>query len=130
MEPALLLGPGGSCRRRRRRIPHHPVGPSSSRWVVASAVVEAQPHLRGEGEAVAEGEEAVAELEVQALALQAVRWCAVVVGGPFRQGDAGEQGVCAAGGGPTHSLGQRQGGPQIRVWLLPPGEGTGEAPIP
>ena len=87
---------------------------------------EAQP--RRQGETVAEGGEAVAELRLQPPAPQFVA-AAVVVGGEARQRAASEQRIGAARRCAADGLLQRQPRPPVRGRALLPGERAGEAAL-
>ena len=81
----------------RRTAPvNPPAGSSPAKAIIPATVVEAQPQLRCEDEAVAEGGQAVAELDLQPLVLQVIVTVAVAVGCQPLQGGAVQQGGHAA----------------------------------
>ena len=98
--------------------------------VVAPGVRQADADLRRPGETVAEGRQAVAELQLQPPALQLVIAARAVVvrRQPFQRG-AREQRIGAARGRPAERLGQPQLRPPVRARLAFPGERAREAEV-
>ena len=96
--------------------------------VVASALVEAQAHLRGERQTVPKGGEVVAELQLQSPVLQVVVASGIISGQPFRS-DAPSRASAPPEEAPPRAWSKDKHGATVGVRLLPPGEGTGEALI-